>query len=169
MNYKKLFVILTLGMFIFACTPNRTDIKRKPSIDYSEYESINYEGEFNAVEESEDGDFVGQSSLSSRNIYGDAVVIVASKKITLGRRASSKEMGLFQASLDKAYLESKRAFNPQGFTFSMSPAGAINPLSDIEVQCILSQESANDVGQKTCDLFFKSLRTEYALALESAE
>ena len=50
-----------------------------------------------------------------------------------------------------------RKYRPVGFTYAISSVGAVNPLSDIEVRCMLSERSANDVGQSTCTLFFSTI------------
>ncbi|MGB2579761.1 hypothetical protein AAIR98_001680 [Elusimicrobium simillimum] len=164
---KRSILLLALVAFIFACGGSSTDVTRRSGIDYSQYAGVpttdtDYQG-------SEEEDFVGESRYSSQAAYGDAVVTVASKKIPLGRKASEAHMKVFMQSLDKAYIDAKRAYNPVGFTYAMSLAGTINPFSDMEVQCMLSQESADDIGQVACDLFFKSLRSEYALAIEEAK
>jgi len=96
------------------------------------------------------------------------VITVAKRKFKLGGNASRKEMGVFQQSLDKAYAQALRTYRPSGFTYSISSVGAVNPLSDIEVSCKLSERSANDVGQNTCDLFFNTIRTSYVALMKEA-
>ena len=55
------------------------------------------------------------------------------------------------------------------FTYSISSVGAVNPLSDIEVSCILGEQAANEVGQVTCDLFFDTLVQQYNTLLKEAQ
>ena len=54
-----------------------------------------------------------------------------------------------------------RQYHPVGFTYAMSSVGSINPLSDIEVACKLSERSANQVGQATCRSFFNTVTRQY--------
>ncbi|WP_424244831.1 hypothetical protein Dip510_002103 [Elusimicrobium posterum] len=168
MKAKNIFILILAAMVIAACG-GKTNVINKPSqqgIDYEQYKGTSSYQSYDDYMP-EDEDFVGESRTGARSAYGDAVVVMASKKISLGRKATTDgELKLFQNSLDKAYLNAKKTYMPIGFTYSMSPAGSVNPLSDMDVQCILSEESSADIGQKTCDLFFKSLRSEYAIALQ---
>ncbi|MBE6420648.1 MAG: hypothetical protein E7027_00645 [Elusimicrobium sp.] len=116
----------------------------------------------------EDEDFSAENLASTYGTYGDVVITVAKRKFKLGGNASRKEMGVFQQSLDKAYAQALRTYRPSGFTYSISSVGAVNPLSDIEVSCKLSERSANDVGQNTCDLFFNTIRTSYVALMKEA-
>ena len=168
---RKLFLILSAAIIMAACAPNKTNVTGKPGIDYDKYKNVEvandaFTGVSSPQAAGEIDDFIGESRFNSKSAYGDAVVNVGSKKFSIGKTAGEKEMRVFQASIDKAYRTAKRTYNPAGFTYSMSPAGSINPLSDMEVQCILSQDSADNVGQKTCDLFFKSLKSEYSAATD---
>ena len=159
---KKLFIILPAVILISACV-SKTNVTNRPPTDYKNNRpaitDTYYGVDSGAADES--GDFTGESRYGSKSAYGDAVVTVGSKKFSIGRAAGEKEMRVFQDSLDKAYRAARNTYNPAGFTYTMSPAGAINPLSDMEVNCVLSQDSADDVGQKTCDLFFKSLKSYF--------
>lgn len=116
----------------------------------------------------EDEDFTSENLSSSYGRYGDVVVTVAAKKFRLGSSATQKEMGVFRKALDRAYASALREYRPAGFTYSMSSVGAVNPLSDIEVGCMLGEQSANEVGQSTCSLFFKELASNYTELLNEA-
>lgn len=109
----------------------------------------------------EDEDFTSEMMAGSYGRYGDAVVTVAAKKFRLGNSATQKQMGVFQKAMDQAYTSASRAYRPLGFTYSISSVGAVNPLSDIEVSCVMAESSANEVGQNTCNLFFKELGQNY--------
>jgi len=161
---KKYTAAIILTALVFgACGPAKTTQVKKPAIDYTQYEGQQQTGQDYSAEQGDD--FTGTAASSQSSAYGDAVVVMASKTISLGQNATaSKELRTFQTSLDKAYITAKRAYNPVGFTYSISPAGSVNPLSDMDVQCILSAQSSDETGQKTCDLFFKTLRSEFALA-----
>ena len=97
------------------------------------------------------------------------VVNVAAHKFKLGPSASRTEMTVFQKALDQAYTVALRKYRPVGFTYAMSSVGAVNPLSDIEVRCMLSERSANDVGQSTCTLFFNTLASTYIELMKEAQ
>jgi hypothetical protein len=87
---------------------------------------------------------------------------MATKKIYLSRDASAKDMGVFQKALDAAYQTAMKQYKPSGFTYSISPAGPVNPLAIIDVQCILGETFANGpAGRDACDLFFKEIAAEY--------
>lgn len=164
---RAIFLILILAL-VAACGPTPSQ-KRKMAVDYTKDRTVYIPPTQQDYQAGEDEDFTGESRFGAGSSYGDAVITVAGKKVKLGRNAGEKEMKMFQKSLDAAYLEAKRVYNPIGFTYSMSPAGSINPLSDMEVQCILSEQSANDKGQVTCDLFFRAIEEAYATALMNAE
>lgn len=117
---------------------------------------------------SQEEDFTAELPSGSYSTYGDVAIPVASKKFRLGATATQKEMGYFQRALDQAYSRALRSYRPTGFTYSVSGVGSVNPLSDIEVSCMLSEDSANSVGQKTCKLFFQEIGLAYAQLLQEA-
>ncbi|MDR0953576.1 MAG: hypothetical protein LBM71_05325 [Elusimicrobiota bacterium] len=103
---------------------------------------------------------------SVNSSYGEAVVVMASKKISLGKNAVADDLVVFQTGLDAAYQNTLLGYNADGFTYSISPAGTINPLSTIEVRCLLSENSADTKGKVVCDYFFSQIPLEYAKAKE---
>ena len=112
-------------------------------------------------EMNEEEDFTAENIAGAYATYGDVVVTVATHKFTLGTDATRKEMALFQKALDSGYSAALRQYRPVGFTYAMSSVGAVNPLSDIEVNCKLSEGSANQVGQATCRTFFNTVSNRY--------
>lgn len=119
-------------------------------------------------EQAEDEDFTAENIESVYTTYGDVVVTVASHKFKLGETATRKEMIAFQTALDNAYVVALKQYRPSGFTYAMSSVGAVNPLSDIEVTCKLSERSANQVGQATCTTFFNTVTRRYAQLINEA-
>ncbi len=116
----------------------------------------------------QDEDFTAENVSGAYGTYGDVVVTVASHRFKLGPNASRKEMTAFQKALDEAYAIILKQYHPVGFTYSMSSIGAVNPLSDIDVACKLSERSANQVGQVTCNGFFKTVTTRYLQLLKGS-
>lgn len=188
---KKTF-LLALGAFVLfagcASTENYTSRRKYTGIDYGAYERSfaapggdDYSaslpepsilGETETPEETtpgEDEDFTSEEIASSYGRYTDVTVVAAAKRVKLGAAANSKNMALFQKALDAAYKKALRTYRPAGFTYSISSVGAVNPLSDIEVSCILGEQAASDVGQPTCDLFFQTLVQQYNTLLEEAK
>ena len=108
----------------------------------------------------EDEDFTSEHLTGSYSRYGDVVVTVSSHKFQLGDTPSGK-MPLFMKSVENAYARALRTYRPSGFTYAMSSVGAVNPLSDVQVHCRMSERSANDNGQTACNLFFQTIRTEF--------
>ena len=104
-----------------------------------------------------DEDFTAENVASSYGTYGDVVVTVATRKFKLGESATRRDMVNFQNALDAGYTEALKQYRPVGFTYAMSSVGTVNPLSDIEVTCKLSERSANQVGQSTCRTFFNTV------------
>ncbi|MBO4707603.1 MAG: hypothetical protein J5594_03475 [Elusimicrobiaceae bacterium] len=98
---------------------------------------------------------------SSNQAYGEAVVVMASKKIPLGKNATGADLAAFQTALDRSYNTILRSYRTQGFTYTLSPAGTVNPLSLINVQCLLSENFANTSGKRVCDAFFNKIPVEY--------
>ena len=162
MKVIKVLVLICAVTVLFGC-PANNNRNTKKNINLDKYDKTsNFVGVQPVEGEEDDEGFVGVSTLNKKTSYGDAVIVVASNKISLGRTANYRHMKAFQTSLDAAYATAQRTYRPLGFTYSISPVGAINPLSDIEVQCVLSEESAQDVGQQTCSLFFARVKEEYA-------
>ncbi len=98
---------------------------------------------------------------SSNQAYGEAVVVMSSKKIPLGSKATGADLITFQTALDNSYNAILKSYRTQGFTYTLSPAGTVNPLSIINVQCLLSENFANTSGKKVCDAFFARIPVEY--------
>ncbi len=156
-------------------TPMLTDFSN-PNINAAYYEfssspldkpSVLAEAEETTEEESaqelgDDEDFTAENIASAYGTYGDVVVKVASHKFKLGEEATRQDMTNFQKALDAGYLAAMRQYHPVGFTYAMSSVGTVNPLSDIEVTCKLSERSANQVGQATCRTFFNTVARQYA-------
>ncbi len=188
----KIRFAITLLLAVLACACSTTDYrshkKVTQGIDYSRYPGNEVYYEFtsdiptdpsvlgedvsaSASEEvlGEDEDFTSENIASTYGNYGDVVVNVAAHKFKLGPSASRKEMTVFQKSLDKAYTVALKKYRPVGFTYAMSSVGAVNPLSDVEVRCMLSERSANDVGQSTCTLFFKTIASTYIELMKEAK
>jgi hypothetical protein len=44
-----------------------------------------------------------------------------------------------------------------GFTYSLSPRGAVYPFSEIEVSCIIQEKYARSTGPELCGDFFREL------------
>lgn len=182
----RLGIICLLALGLCACGASSSFRSRKKvtqGIDYSHYDKNDSYYEFTSAlppeaegvllpapsvmgadsEEQlgEDEDFVSENLTSSYNTYGDVVVTVSSRKFALGTTATRKDMAVFMKSIETAYSRALRTYQPSGFTYSMSSVGAVNPLSDVQVQCRMSERSANDNGQKACHLFFDTIRTTY--------
>lgn len=94
---------------------------------------------------------------SSNSSYGEAAVVMASKKISLGKDASYQDMQTFQTALDEAYKAALQKYRAAGFTYAMSPVGTVNPLSLLDVQCLLSESYATAKGKEVCDFFFSEI------------
>ncbi len=195
---KTLLFIFAGALLLSACASSQdyTSRRKWAGIDYSAYEppvtrpavpeedftaslpgpSVLEEGELPAqapaqeqTQPAEDEDFTSEEIASSYGRYTDVTVVAAAKRVKLGAAANSKNMVLFQKALDAAYKKALRTYRPSGFTYSISSVGAVNPLSDIEVSCILGEQAASDVGQPTCNLFFNTLVQQYNALLQEAK
>ena len=179
----RLFLLLLMAVCVSACgTTQRKKVTQ--GIDYSRYPyreayyeftspvpqtetnfvppSVETQPEISGEETlGEDEDFTSENLASSYHTYGDVVATVATRKFKLGEQASRKEMAALMKAVDGAYTQALRAYRPSGFTYSVSSVGAVNPLSDVEVYCRMSEQSANQVGQSACAQFFNSIRTQY--------
>lgn len=178
----RLFLVLLAGIILTGCTalqtPSRRDVSAAtdfahPNANHAYYEFTSSPLDKPSVldetplpepsyELSSDEDFTAENIESAYSTYGDVVVTVASHKFKLGEGASRKEMSAFQTALDDAYSVALKQYHPSGFTYAMSSVGAVNPLSDIEVACKLSERSANQIGQATCSSFFSTISRRYA-------
>jgi len=106
-------------------------------------------------------DFTAESVSSTYGLYGDVVVKVATHKFKLGSSATRHEMSLFQKALEQSYMNTLQEYHPSGFTYSMSSIGSVNPLSEIEVTCKMSETAANQNGQAACKMFFSDISKEF--------
>lgn len=187
----RFILTLVLAGLVAACssTDYRSHKKVTQGIDYSRYPGNQAYYEFTSpfppegipagtettvpsAEEAqlgEDEDFTSENLAGTYGNYGDVVVSVATRKFQLGASATRKDMNLFQKALDKAYAVALKKYRPVGFTYSMSSVGAVNSLSDITVNCKLSETSANEVGQSTCTLFFNTIKSTYLQLKEEAK
>lgn len=125
-----------------------------------EVQDVSFTGEGAEPELGEDEDFTSDNLTGSYSRYGDVVVTVSSRKFQLGDAPSSK-MPLFMKAVETAYAKALRTYRPSGFIYTMSSVGAINPLSDVQIHCRMSESSANNNGQTACNLFFQTIRTEF--------
>lgn len=172
---KIILFLLPLCLFLAACnTYNQKNYKKYRGISYEQYElekmkkekALIREQQTDILESDISAPVIPEESIediveSTNSTYGDAVVVMASTKIPLGRDATSLDMRTFQTALDNAYKTALRQYRAAGFTYAISPAGTVNPLSVMDVQCILSEESADAKGKATCDLFFSEIPQEY--------
>lgn len=173
----KIFTLLGVSFLLSACmggqNSRRTTDYSHPQSSKTYYEFTSYgletpsvlvqepEEDFTIQQPGEDEDFTSENITSSYGTYGDVVITVATHKFKLGASASRKEMALFQQAMDKAYQVALKQYHPTGFTYAMSSVGAVNPLSDLEVTCKMSEVSANAVGQNACNAFFSNLASNY--------
>ena len=183
-----LLVIVSCGVVLAGCTALQTPSKRSqemltdfsnPNANRADYEftsspldkpSVLDEQPEETVEElSQEEDFTAENIASAYATYGDVVVTVATHKFKLGENATRKDMASFQSALDAGYSAALKQYHPVGFTYAMSSVGTVNPLSDIEVTCKLSERSADQVGQDTCRTFFNTVSRRYAQISKGAK
>lgn len=178
---KMIFSIISLCLVLGACNSyNPKNYKRYTGIRYEDYAQNAKKQELldNNISEVEQDDIsspvfeqveaMDDDSIveSTDSAYGEAVVVMASKKVNLGKEAGPKEMQLLQTGLERSYTTALNAYRVPGFTYSLTPAGDINPLSVFEVKCVLSENYANAHGKNACDFFFSQIAQEYARAKE---
>lgn len=183
-------VALLAGLFLAGCAVSGRHHQEWRGIDYSAYEmpALTAQDDYTGVlpqpsilqektapaeqteqAVSEEEDFTSDEIASSYKRYTDVTAVAATRRIKLGTSATSKHVALFQQALDTGYKKALRTYRPSGFTYSISGVGAVNPLSDIEVSCILDERAASDVGQPTCKLFFDTLTQQYKTLLQEAQ
>jgi hypothetical protein len=156
-------VIFICAALVFGCVSGGTGTKKIDYGQYTDFVGKDKAGAKNDIVElsGDDEDFVGVSRINKKSVYGDAVVVIAGKKFDLGRSAGEKEMALFRKSLDAGYAGAMNRYLPLGFTYALSMIGTVNPLSTVEVQCMMSEQSAQDVGQQTCNFFFNEVKNNF--------
>jgi len=117
----------------------------------------------------EDEDFTSENLAESYSNYGDLVITVAKRKFKLGEDANRAQMALFMKALEAGYVQSRRTYQPKGFTYNVAYVGSVNPLSDVEVSCRMGEHSANNIGQHACNLFFTTTRTQYVQLVKESQ
>lgn len=170
---KRLIILLLPIIILGACSPHSPRrYKEYTGINYDAYEVTRTTTEVETMEEikpetidvdTSDVEEITEEDIieSSNQAYGEAVVVMANKKINLSKKATSEDLETFQLALDKAYNTILRKHRTQGFTYTLAPAGTVNPLSVMNVQCLLSENFANTSGKKVCDAFFTQIPIEY--------
>lgn len=180
---KIIFCVVALSFIFAGCNSyNPKKYKRYTGIRYEDYAQDARKQEFldNNISEVEQNDIsspvfeqveaMDDDSVveSTNSAYGEAIVVMATKKINLGKDATAKEMHFLQTGLESSYNNALNTYKVPGFTYSLTPIGEINPLSLFEVKCILSENYANATGKRACDFFFSQIAQEYAKAKEEA-
>lgn len=185
----RLFLVFLAGIILAGCTalqtPSKWDVSTATDFAHPDANHAYYEFTSSPLDKpsvldettlsepsydlGDDEDFTAENIESAYGTYGDVVVTVASHKFKLGDAAGRKEMAAFQSALDTAYSVALKEYHPSGFTYAMSSMGAINPLSDIEVACKLSERSANQIGQATCNSFFNTVSRRYSQLIKGAK
>ena len=69
----------------------------------------------------------------------------------------------------EVYTDQVEEIGNSGKAIRNLPAVIYNSLSDITVNCKLSETSANEVGQSTCTLFFNTIKSTYLQLKEEAK
>ncbi|MBQ4493870.1 MAG: hypothetical protein II972_04660 [Elusimicrobiaceae bacterium] len=180
---KIIFSLAILCLFFGACNSySPRNYKKYTGIKYEDYMQNEKKQELlntdlSDIEQSDisapvfehvealDDDSVVESTNSA---YGEAVVVMATKKVALGKEATTREMQFLQTGLENSYNATLRNYRVPGFTYSLTPAGEINPLSVFEVKCVLSENYANATGKRACDFFFGQINQEYMKVKEEA-
>ena len=173
---KKLIILILPVIILGACSPHSPRrYKEYSGINYGAYENTRATAEVEEIETVEEVNAeqidIDTSNVeeiteeeiieSSNQAYGEAVVVMSSKKINLGKKATAEDMETFQVALDNAYNSILRSYRTQGFTYTLAPAGTVNPLSVMNIQCLLSENFANTSGKRVCDAFFAQIPVEY--------
>ncbi len=179
MTKIKFLPLLAAALLLGACgVYSEKNYKKYTGISYEEYdrqtakdhaaqrvepleENINQNDIDAPQPESEDLNIEEEIIESSNSSYGEAAVVMASKKISLGKDATYQDMQTFQTALDGAYQAALQKYRAAGFTYAMSPVGALNPLSLLDVQCLLSESYATAKGKEVCDFFFSEIPTRF--------
>ncbi len=73
--------------------------------------------------------------------------------------------GILSASHDDAMAALPAGARDIGFTYSLSPRGAIYPFSEVEVSCIVQRRYADRRGPELCAVFFGALDARLGKAL----
>ena len=172
---KRLILLMSVIILCVACAEfeKPTRYKKYTGIDYASYETPRAYAEVdtNSMEEKDitesentfEVEEITEEEIieSSNQAYGEAVVVMSSKKIPLSKNATGEDLATFQIALDNAYNAILKSYRTQGFTYTLAPAGTVNPLSVINIQCLLSENFANTSGKKVCDAFFARIPIEY--------
>lgn len=114
-------------------------------------------------------DIENSDVIGDTGVYGDLAVEIASKKYPLGAKATSNDLSDFQKVLDKSYLSVFEDYSKVGFTYMLSPAGSVNPLSEINIKCMISERFSDDNGKEVCDKFFGNITNLYTEFLRQKE
>jgi len=80
--------------------------------------------------------------------------------VRLHSTADQNDFAVFQTKVDKAYAAAVSGYSgaaDAGFVYSLSPTGAANPFSAIEVSCITRETHAGK-AEAQCEKFFELLK-----------
>ncbi|MDD4004335.1 MAG: hypothetical protein PHW69_03930 [Elusimicrobiaceae bacterium] len=98
-----------------------------------------------------------------------AAAVVSSATFMLGRAPGQGEINRFYRALETAQAAVIEKAGgpehlPEGFSYAVTPAGAVNPFSSVEVDCLLSREAAADFSARFCRQFIELLLPQYPAA-----
>ena len=81
---------------------------------------------------------------------------IAKREVRLSPGATQQDFAAFQKTVESVYVASLAGEAEPGFSYSLSPAGAANPFSAIEVACLMPEEHA-DKSLRQCKKFLGML------------
>lgn len=178
---KKYLILLLVFLLAGCVSTDKRD--RYERVDYSEYEVYEeYERPkiFDSDELTEPSvlgqeqyeieiDIKNPDVIGNTGVYGDLAVEISSKKYHMGAKATSTDLREFQTVLDESYLKVFKDYKEVGFTYMLSPAGSVNPLSEIDIKCMISERFSDDNGKEVCDKFFSNITNLYGQFLEEKQ
>ena len=97
----------------------------------------------------------GQGASSPRQ----RAVVNSSRTYALGKVPDQEREQAFQDLLEASRAEAVRKHGDAleiGFSYSLSPKGAVYPFSEVEVSCLMQKADASQ-GKKLCSDFFSAV------------
>lgn len=107
-----------------------------------------------------------QQAQQQEELSLSEAIVVSSASFTLGRSPGQGEINRFYRALDnsqnKVIEDAGGPYNlPEGFSYSVTPDGAVNPFSTVVVSCLLSRAAAAGSGAQYCRQFIEQLLPQY--------
>lgn len=106
----------------------------------------------------------GSGRVADQSLSGEQAVSHDARTYVLGKVPDQEREQAFQELLVAAHARAVKDHaggdsGDAGFSYSLTPKGAVYPFSEVEVSCLVQASYSNRRGRKFCSDFFRIIET----------